>query len=107
MDAKKTTKTLLALIVLVSFSACCTKAADVESKNGNPETIVSKAKEIERKSQEYYDAHCFKQIPVSSPRFWVFRSFEEIGIQPLVKNVFHQAQHFLDGGFETNGHPPA
>jgi hypothetical protein len=47
------TKTLLALIVLVAFPACRTQAADVESKNGDAETIDSKAHEIERKAQEY------------------------------------------------------
>lgn len=45
MNAKKITKTLLTLIVLVSFSACRTKAADVESTNGKSETIKSKAQE--------------------------------------------------------------
>lgn len=45
MNAKIITKTLLTLIVLVSFSACRTKAADFESKNGKSETIESKAQE--------------------------------------------------------------
>jgi hypothetical protein len=43
----------LALIVVLAFSLGNSKAADVESKNGNPETIDFKAHEIERKAQEY------------------------------------------------------
>jgi hypothetical protein len=50
---KRIMNPLLALIVVLAFSLGNPKAADVESKNGNPETIDSKAHEIERKAQEY------------------------------------------------------
>jgi hypothetical protein len=47
------TKTLLTLIALLIFASCRPKGTNVELKNGNPETIESKAQEIERKGREY------------------------------------------------------
>jgi hypothetical protein len=50
---KRITILSLALTIVLAFSLGNPKAADVQSKNGNAETIDSKAQEIERKGREY------------------------------------------------------